>query len=424
MFINLPIKRAVLRTVWLAILLCPAIAFSQADIKSEFSDVDDHALRAPADAEKSYETLGRYLVEVAKNDEQRMRAIFRWVTQNIAYDTKTFFSGDLSASSAGNALKERKAVCDGYAGLFEQIAKAANLEVVKIAGFAKGYGFVAGGRVSGRPNHAWNAVKINGTWRLVDCTWGAGYVDEEKQYVRMFQEHYFLTPPEEFIYDHFPADKQWQLLETPVTQDQYESFVFLRPAFFWSGLKLKSHASATVEARKELTMTLEAAPHALVLARLQRGEKKLDDTRVFTQRSGREIEIRCSFPDEGTYTLRLFAKRKNDPGQYSWALDYRIDCREGSSLLYPKVYSTFIENDCFLFTPVSGLLRPRAGQEFRLTIANAEKAAVVYAGKWTFLVKNQDEFSGTADIGSGDISLVAKFQGQDTFLTVLSFRGQ
>ncbi|MBI3004317.1 MAG: hypothetical protein HYY49_02750 [Ignavibacteriales bacterium] len=405
-------------------LLIPVLAFSQIDSKAEFSAIDNHALRAPAHAEKSYDALGKYLAEPAKNDKEKIRAIFRWITHNIAYDTKAYFSGDFSASSAGNALKDRKAVCDGYAGLFEQIAKSAQMEVVKITGFAKGYGFTTGGRVSGRPNHAWNAVKLEGKWHLLDCTWGAGYVDEQKRYLRMLQEHYFLTPPEEFIYDHLPADEKWQLLERPVTLAQYENLVFLRPAFFWSGLKLKSHTNATIEARKELTITLEAMSDALVLPRLDREDREIDDTRVFAQRSGSNFEIRCSFPEEGMYTLRLFAKRKGDKGQYSWALDYSLDCKEGNEEVYPRTYSTFGENECFLYTPLSGVLEESQGQEFRLRVPGAEQVAVIQGEQWTHLAKNGDEFSGRAAVGKGDIQLAAKFPDQKTFLTVMTFRGK
>ncbi|HLF19999.1 MAG TPA: transglutaminase domain-containing protein, partial [Bacteroidota bacterium] len=359
-----------------------------------------------------------------KNDKERIRAIFRWITHNIAYDTKAFFSGELSASGGGNALKEKKAVCDGYAGLFEQVATIAGLEVEKISGFSKGYGFVAGGQVDARPNHAWNAVKLDGTWHLLDCTWGAGYVNDQKHYVRKLQEHYFLTPPEEFVYDHFPTDEKWQLLETPVTREQYENFVYLRPAFFWTGLKLVSHTNAIVKSKNELKVTLEAAPDALVLATLNQGEKKLDDTRIFSQRSGKTLEIRCSFPTQGAYTLRLFAKRKTDQGNYSWALDYRIDCDEGGTQQYPKAYAAFLEKDCFLFTPMNGALRENLMQEFHIRVAGAEKIAVIHAGKWTYLVKREDEFSGTAPVGKGDIQLAAKFPGQQSFQTLLSFSGQ
>ena len=35
-------------------------------------------------------------------------------------------------------------------------------------------------------------------------------------------EYYFLTDPEEFIYNHFPDEEHWQLLVRPVTKLEFE----------------------------------------------------------------------------------------------------------------------------------------------------------------------------------------------------------
>lgn len=391
---------------------------------ADYSSLDNHALAAPREAERSYETLAGYLVSPAKNDGEKVRVIFRWITQNISYDTKGFFSGTLSASSAKNALKEKKAGCDGYAGLFEQLAKVSNLEVVKISGFAKGYGFIAGSTTDQRPNHAWNAVRIEGQWRLLDCTWGAGSIDERKQFRRQFQDHYFLTPPEEFIYDHFPTEAQWQLLDPPVSREQFEKFVYLRPGFFHAGLKLKSHTTAGILANDGVTITLEAPEDALVMAMLSQGEKKLDDTFTFCHRSERNIEIRCVFPHPGTYIARLFAKKKNDPGAYNWALDYRVDAQKGGSQQFPKTYGMFMAKGCSLSTPLSGMLSSASEQEFQMKVPEAEQVALIQSGTWTFLTENDGVFSGKVVVRKGELQVAAKFPGSDVFQTLLSFTGR
>jgi uncharacterized protein (TIGR03000 family) len=41
--------------------------------------------------------------------------------------------------------------------------------------------------------HAWNAVKLDGEWHLVDATWGAGGI-KDKQFVKKFKDYYFLAP--------------------------------------------------------------------------------------------------------------------------------------------------------------------------------------------------------------------------------------
>ena len=61
---------------------------------------------------------------------------------------------------------------------------------------------------NGEANHAWNAVYLAGSWRLVDATWGSGsYNPTTHRFERRLNEHFFLTDPEELIYTHFPYDE-------------------------------------------------------------------------------------------------------------------------------------------------------------------------------------------------------------------------
>lgn len=55
------------------------------------------------------------------------------------------------------------AVCNGYAQAFTAMAEAAGLEAVMVTGSD------SAGDTGG--NHAWNKVRIDGRWLLVDVTW-------------------------------------------------------------------------------------------------------------------------------------------------------------------------------------------------------------------------------------------------------------
>jgi hypothetical protein len=68
--------------------------------------------------------------------------------------------------------------------------------------------------------HAWNAVKIDGKWELLDATWGAGYVKNEK-FTRKLGPGFFMTPPDWFAQMHLPDSTSWQLLETPVGKEVF-----------------------------------------------------------------------------------------------------------------------------------------------------------------------------------------------------------
>jgi hypothetical protein len=201
------------------------------------SGLDLHALQAPKEMEQSIAGLAEYLASGAKNDRDKARLIYRWITDRIAYDVEGFLSGKIGDNGAANVLKTRKAVCEGSANLFLALGQAAGLEVVKVHGFAKGVGYQPGQKIT-KSNHAWNAVKIDGQWRLVDATWGAGSVGDKK-FLKRYRDYYFLTPPEQLIFSHLPDNGHWQLLEPPVPPSEFEHWPKINDELFALGISAK-----------------------------------------------------------------------------------------------------------------------------------------------------------------------------------------
>lgn len=160
-----------------------------------FKVIDQHALAAPAWAEVSIEALASHLVGPARNELEKTRAIFRWIAYNITYDMEGFRAGVWGKQSAETVLASRKAVCDGYARLFKALAHLAGLEVVHITGWVREEWVPREGPTPLQdPNyHAWNAVRIDGGWYLLDTTWADGDAIEGQLEQRL-EEFYFLTP--------------------------------------------------------------------------------------------------------------------------------------------------------------------------------------------------------------------------------------
>jgi len=160
-----------------------------------YAMIDAHVLNTPPQVTQSVQELAAYLVEPAQNDYEKARAIYRWVTANVAYDAKSYFAGHCRNDSAQKVLRERKAVCSGYANLFEELGKSVGLNVRKVEGMATTNGFSGG--------HAWNQIHINGNTYWTDSTWGAGYLDEQAQrFIPSFNEDYFLVPPQKLASTH------------------------------------------------------------------------------------------------------------------------------------------------------------------------------------------------------------------------------
>lgn len=66
-----------------------------------------------------------------------------------------------------------------------------------------------------------------------------------------YNEHYFLTDPDEFIYEFIADNPPWQLLAQAITLDQFIRLPIIRSVFFTYGLEFVNHAQeAIIEADK------------------------------------------------------------------------------------------------------------------------------------------------------------------------------
>ncbi|KAL2267449.1 hypothetical protein VTJ83DRAFT_4726 [Remersonia thermophila] len=153
----------------------------------------------------------------------KARAIFTWCHHNIDYDVDGFFGNRPipRGQAPRDTILSGLAVCEGYARVFEAIARRAGLECLVVTGHGKGYGFraVRAGEPLPAPDptgHAWNAVRIDhGAWKLVDPCWGSGALntdDGTPRYSRRFAPECFTMPNRKFGWRHFPADpRHWFL---------------------------------------------------------------------------------------------------------------------------------------------------------------------------------------------------------------------
>jgi len=166
-----------------------------------------------------------------KTDKDKANAAFSWIAMHVAYDTKQVnrpqrvrfsyrteeelaakkrqFRIDLSERS----LKKKKALCEGYSTLYQELCNQMNIECEIVPGTARRYVSEIGNE-NLPSNHAWNAVKIDGKWQLLDVTWAAGWVDYSKmKFNKEYSPAYFASSPEEFAMKHYPDDQKWLLTQ-------------------------------------------------------------------------------------------------------------------------------------------------------------------------------------------------------------------
>lgn len=196
--------------------------------QSIYSKADSVALAYRPHRFTSANKIARTLTEPFETEQEKARVLFRWVTDNIRYDIKTYLklkerNFRFPKKRFRNAkhktrwrkrqyrrlvqgsLRRRKAVCEGYAELYAYLCNQAGVYAQVVSGHSRADENDIG-RYQ-RPLHAWNAVRINGKLQLADPTWASGTVDEHRKlFTKEFRGHYYLTPPRQFAYNHFPED--------------------------------------------------------------------------------------------------------------------------------------------------------------------------------------------------------------------------
>lgn len=187
--------------------------------------IDKRATSVPEVETRSVRQLANHLTSTARNDHEKARAIYVWLTNNITYSDTTVTNGWLGTNEnyiqqqADNVLRNRTAVCEGFANLYKALCEEAGLQAEFVTGIVKDNGVVA------EVSHAWNAVQLDGQWYLSDPTWGSGYADYwTNEFVPKYQEEFFLLPGEKMIQSHLPDDPIWQLLPNPLTEREFREF--------------------------------------------------------------------------------------------------------------------------------------------------------------------------------------------------------
>lgn len=404
---------------FLAAALWLALSGAIVGADDDFAPVDKRALAAPPSAERSVRSLAGYLSDCGQSDRDTARAIFTWITANIVYNVSRV--GEKAEAAA--VLQQRSAVCAGYAVLFKALAEAAGLKAVVVYGEARGRGPEAARSRDGMYNHDWNAVRIGDEWALVDCAWGAGHLDERGRFIQRFDDHYFLTPPDQFICDHFPSDSKWQLLDHPLSRQEFLRQADVRPPFFEYGLRLGSHTAKYIEASSRLSMTIGAPPDVNLMASLHRNGVELQEGYTFAQRRADSYEIQAVFPKPGDYLLRVHARRTSSEDQtYECAVEYRLHASAADPSTFPKMYLSFQEEQCVLEQPLTATLGTGKPVAFRLFAPGAEDVLVFCNGSHQRLAAEGDGlFVGTLTLEAGDAIVFAKYPGQTSHLALLRY---
>lgn len=253
------------------------------------------------------------LTSAVTEPKTKVKLIHDWVCDNITYNYGAARSGSTLGTSTAEVLRSGTSVCQGFSNLFEEMCRMAGVDCVTIPGYARGVGFeVFSTENPLQSNHAWNAVKLSGRWHLIDVTWDEGHI-QNGRYVKDYSNDYYLVPPSQFIYTHFPVDPKWQLLERPLTAEEFVQLPHLRGGFFRHGLQLVHPTEKVTQADDQLVVQLIAPPNISLLAELRPAGSNKAGEPITPTWANNTLRIPVTIPRPGNWVLTIYAN--DSPGQ-------------------------------------------------------------------------------------------------------------
>ncbi|OLY82095.1 cytokinesis protein 3 [Smittium mucronatum] len=181
------------------------------------------------------------------------RAIYIWITTYVQLDTA--IPEDSKPTDIKLHLNElpdkvfesRLSRGPGFAYLFYEMSKLVGLDCQVVHGTLKlpapHPDSLLWGPVSPLyPNHAWNAICIDGEYRFIDAACAS--ISHPLNLLACRDDNFFLTPPKNLIFTHFPFESKSQFLNPVISWPLFWQLPYVRPSFFHDRVNILKMASS------------------------------------------------------------------------------------------------------------------------------------------------------------------------------------
>lgn len=288
----------------------------------------------------------------------KIRVLWKWLTSQNILGTIYKLTEEFDEVEY-QLQKLKKTGSDGntYAALFALLCAYAKIPCIIIRGYVKGSLYTIGQPVTDRHMAEWNAVFVDGSWRLLDPFWGACCKTPDEETVSDTSSWYLFTEPRQFLYSHYPETAKWQLIDQPITLQEFTHQPLLTDRFFRLGMQdLVTPSFNTVSAKDGevnilIPLDSEKATYQeflCVLKQLVNGEWIETEPEhnfnqhdfMYLKRDGEMVtlSIYLRFPAEGTYKVEIIGKEVNESAtelnEFDWIAVYRVEVRNLQKQVY------------------------------------------------------------------------------------------
>ncbi|KAI2623421.1 hypothetical protein GGS21DRAFT_533989 [Xylaria nigripes] len=178
-----------------------------------------------------------YVCRPYRSDVQRLRAIFVWVTEKINWEEDFDVEVDTR-----HMIQTKRGCAEEYAVLVHEMCAAIGIHSEIVRGYLKTPGEIPETSIMPRSNHWWNAVLVDGEWRMMDCCLASPSNPHRALYSNAGSGTadfwWFLARPTEICWTHIPEHHMQQHICPPVAYEILLNLPGACPPYFKNSIAM------------------------------------------------------------------------------------------------------------------------------------------------------------------------------------------
>ncbi len=304
-----------------------SLSFAQSSDK-KYASVDAKVISLSAMADLNIAQIVDAITKPFSAKEDRVRAIYYWIANNIAIDPKRTKSQDARNSEPEKTIASRTATPLGYSLLVQEMCSDANIRCLSVDGYVtNSVDEIDNGEAE--KNFSWNVVQLEQSpdkWFYVDACKAAGSLDAKMSvFTKNFTSGYFFPPRELFNLDHYPDNSAWQLGKGPKSLKDFYSLPLIHSAAYSLELGKPSPENGLIKTKVNSAVKFEFPYNGIEISKITMvktiGRKVTNIPIEKFSTDAAKISFSYAFKDEDEFPLLIMADGKE-------LISYKVTVKE------------------------------------------------------------------------------------------------
>jgi len=260
-------------------------------------------------------TIADTITRSFPDKQNKARAIFYWIANNIAIDPKATRSNDKRNTEPENVIHLRRTTPLGFSLLVQEMCSLANIRCLSVDGYLKFKAEDINNKAD-EVNHSWNVVQLGQSpeqWFYIDAARASGFTDAKiSTFTKQFTGEYFFADKALFNLDHYPDNDAWQLGGGPKSINAFYALPVISNAAYKYGLQkpqpLNGHIKTKVKAPNRFSFAYNnVVPIKNIFLVIGEEKKQLKPEPMNFTDNGGIVTFNYQFKIADTYPVKIIA---------------------------------------------------------------------------------------------------------------------